>query len=108
MTTTESLLQQALTHHREGRLTLAQQGYEAALNVDPAHGHALYLLGTLEAQKGGSERAISLLRRAIAVRPDIADAHYNLGLLLKADGCLEEAAASYRRSLDLRPGLPEA
>ncbi|MEE8245628.1 MAG: TIGR02466 family protein, partial [Alphaproteobacteria bacterium] len=52
---------------------------------------------------GDAERALKLLRKAVAAQPDHVDAHNNLGNVLKASARLDEAEAAYRRALEIMP-----
>jgi tetratricopeptide (TPR) repeat protein len=59
-------------------------------------------------QCGHSARAVELIGRAIALRPEVADFHANLAEAQRALGQHEPAAASCRAALRLRPDYPEA
>ena len=48
------------------------------------------------------------LRRAVAVRPDVASLHNNLGALLITLGRLPEALGSFEEALRVKPDFPEA
>jgi tetratricopeptide (TPR) repeat protein len=54
------------------------------------------------------ERAESLVRTAIALRPDFSGAHELLGRLLKEQGRLVEAIAALERAVKLRPNYSPA
>jgi tetratricopeptide (TPR) repeat protein len=55
----------------------------------------------------GRERAVSLLREAVAIDPRLWEAHYNLGILLAQSGDLAEAEPSLERAAQLAPGAEE-
>jgi tetratricopeptide (TPR) repeat protein len=55
----------------------------------------------------GRDRAVSLMREAIAIDPKLWEAHYNLGILLAQSGDLAEAEPSLERAAQLAPGAEE-
>jgi tetratricopeptide (TPR) repeat protein len=103
----QTLVNQALAHHRAGRLAEAEHLYRQVLDIDPAHADAIHLLGMLAFQAGELDRAAATIGDAIALHPAAASYHSNLGNVLEAQDKLDEAAASYRCALALRPGLAE-
>jgi tetratricopeptide (TPR) repeat protein len=60
-------------------------------------------LALSHAQQGRLDRAVLLLRQAIAVDPGIAELHNNLGMTLYNMQRTQEAVGAYRAALDLRP-----
>jgi tetratricopeptide (TPR) repeat protein len=104
----ETALEQAIQHHREGRLQQAQGAYRALLAADPENADALHLLGVAEFQEGHLEQAAALIERALAHAEGNAAAHSNLGNVRAAQGRLEEAVRSYRKALELQPEFPDA
>ncbi len=101
-------LERALTLHRQGQFSQAERLYTQLLEQDGADFDALHMLGVLAGQTGRRERAVELLRKAVAARGDIAAAHNHLALALAALNRLEEAVASYDRVIALTPGLTQA
>jgi tetratricopeptide (TPR) repeat protein len=98
----------ALQHHQNGRLEQAARIYRGILAADPNHADALHLLGVVAYQQGDPHRAIELIGRAIAVRPDAAAFHANLAEAYRAAGQPERAVACCRTALELQPDSPEA
>jgi protein O-GlcNAc transferase len=96
-----NLLQQALDHHRAGNLPEASRLYQEILLAKPDHTDALYLLAGIAHQSGQPARAVELLRRALAVKPDQARCYNLLGLNLVALGLRDEAEAGFRRAIAL-------
>ncbi len=61
------------------------------------------MLGLIACQVGKEPLAVSLMNRAIMLRPDAADYYNNLGIALSRLRRLDEAIAAYRKALALRP-----
>ncbi|WP_454732001.1 MULTISPECIES: tetratricopeptide repeat protein [Cupriavidus] len=99
------ILEQALQAHRNGDLATAEHHYVAALTHDPNHIDALHCLGLLYQQYGRDSLAVSLLERAVSLRPQDAILHLNLGVTYKACGQLELAIACFTRAVTLSPTL---
>jgi tetratricopeptide (TPR) repeat protein len=94
--------------HQAGRYADAARVYQALLERDPDKPAVLHLFGAMHQQCGHSARAIELIGRAIALRPEVADFHANLAEAQRALGQHEQAVASCRAALDRRPDYPEA
>lgn len=103
-----SMMQRAVSLHREGRLEDAERAYREVLARDPAHAEALHLLGLLLHRGGRSAEGLALIDRALAADPTLAAAWSNRALALRALGRPAEAARSLERALELRPELVEA
>jgi len=93
------LFAEAQAHHHAGRLAEAQALYAEIVGVEPGHGDALNLLGTVLAQRGNSEQAVYFIRRATQAAPERAPYHVNLGVVLTALGRYDEAKACFDRAL---------
>ncbi|MBI3439491.1 MAG: tetratricopeptide repeat protein [Proteobacteria bacterium] len=59
----------------------------------------LHALGLTSLQRGDPEGAISLIGKAVAMRPQDAQAQNNLGIAFRALGSLAEGEASFRQAL---------
>src|SRR3954471_16968437 len=104
----EAVLQTAVSHHRAGRLSEAQQLYRDILQVLPDHPVVNNSLGIALKGQGKSSEAEAVFRRLASVAPDYAPAHSNLGNILFEQGKLAEAEASYRRALAVKPDMVDA
>jgi predicted O-linked N-acetylglucosamine transferase (SPINDLY family) len=102
-----TLLEQALAHHRAGRVVQAEAIYRRVLGEDPANADALHLLGSL-IQEADPPQALGLMRRAAEIDPVAAHFHCNLGALLGRMGRGEEAIVCLREALRLKPHYLEA
>lgn len=101
-------LSTAFQQHQAGNLPVAESLYQRILEKEPGHVQALYLLGTLNAQRGDTPSAILLLRQAITIDPNSVDAQANLGNALYEQGEYDEAAVCYRQAISINPGLSYA
>jgi len=96
-------LQEALIHHRNGRLDEAARCYEAILLACPRDFDALFYFGQVRAAQGRYQDAYALLHEAAAVRPDSAEAQYQLGALLVGLRRPHQAAVPLRAVLQRDP-----
>ena len=96
-------LKEALRHHKAGRLDKARPLYEQVLRHARDEPHALHGLGVLCNDAGEPERAVELLRAAIAARPGQAVYHNNLGNALRALGEGDAAERAYRDAISRDP-----
>jgi Flp pilus assembly protein TadD len=91
----------ALAHHRAGRLGEAEKIYRQVLVRQPSHPDALQLLGVCYGQSGQPQKAVALISRALAIRPNVAEFHGNLGEFLRALGRIPQSIASFERAIAL-------
>ena len=72
------------------------------------YGRLLKERGDRAGSKAALEKAITILRQRIQLKPDDSYAHFSLGRALDDQGNLEDAVAEFRTALRLRPGYAEA
>lgn len=96
-------IDEAVGHHRAGRLHEAEKIYRRVLDADPKQPQALCMLGTIASATGNNEQALDLISRAIAAKPDYATAHANLGVVLLTMGSNEKALESLNHALAYNP-----
>ncbi len=101
--TIETIFQQAVALHQNGRLREAGQSYNAVLAQDPTHADSLCLLATIFSAAGKHDLAIELTTRAIAAHPALLSPVLALGNTLQAAGRPAEAAEQFRRATQLAP-----
>lgn len=77
----DAVLHGALVAQQAGRLAEAIAGYERALAVAPAHFDALHMQGVAYFQRGEFDQALTLIDRALALRPGDAGAQFNRRLV---------------------------
>jgi Tfp pilus assembly protein PilF len=102
------LLDQALGHHRAGRLAQAEPLYREILAGDPTHSDAWHLLGLLAHQTGNHQAAGELISRAIAANGAVATYYNSLGEVLRVMGIHHQAIAAYEDALRQDPSFAEA
>jgi protein O-GlcNAc transferase len=103
-----SLVEEALEHHRHGRLAQAQDCYRRVLEEQPENVDALHFLGVIAYQRGEHEEAERLIGRALSLNGANAPAQNNLGNVLRERGRAQEAIEAYRRALALAPDYVDA
>lgn len=86
-----------------GELGEAAICYAAIVAGQPGDFEIWNNLGTARRAAGDLEGSVEALRRASALRPDVAPIHLNLAASLADSGRTEEAAQSYRTALRLDP-----
>jgi protein O-GlcNAc transferase len=104
----KSMMAAAMQHHSGGRLDDADTIYRAVLQAEPGHVDALHLSGLVASQHGDKERALTLIGKAIEIKPDAPMFHNNLGNILAELGYADEALGAFERVLELKPGFVPA
>jgi tetratricopeptide (TPR) repeat protein len=102
------VLRTAIELHRSGQLDRAAQLYQSVLAGGGENAEALHWFGLLHHQVGDHARAVELIQRAVARRPDSYLYHGNLAEAYRAAGEFERAVGSCRAALQLWPDYPEA
>jgi protein O-GlcNAc transferase len=101
----EQTLEHALANHRGGNLDAAAALYIAWLDAHPNDAAALHLLGVLRHQQSQNAEGLTLIDRALALKPDMAPAHANRATVLAALGQDNAALAALEKSIALDPSL---
>ena len=104
----QDVLTTAIEMHQGGRLTQAAGLYQKILAQEKENAVAMHLLGVLHHQQGDHAKAIELIGRAVAMRPNVPAFHANLAEAYRATGQLDRAAGCCRAALGLWPDYPEA
>ncbi|MFQ5642931.1 MAG: tetratricopeptide repeat protein [Thiogranum sp.] len=102
------LLESALQQHQGGALAAAEKLYREVLEHGAEHPRALYLLGTLKAQRGDPAEAARHLREATRLDPTFSGAWINLGNALLQLGNADEAGTCYHKAIATDPNLTDA
>ena len=84
-----------------GKIDLAIQSYQNALNFKPEFAAAHNNIGTLYQLRGMNNEAVSSFREALRFEPMLAEAHFNLANSYTHQGKLYDALASYENALNI-------
>ncbi|MEO1249518.1 MAG: tetratricopeptide repeat protein, partial [Pseudomonadota bacterium] len=105
------LIDEGLTAHQVGDLSLAETKYRAALKLDPVDSEGLHLLGIIACQNNSHDAAVTLIGHAINNHPDhpAVPPRYNVNLAnaLHGAGRLEDAVVALHRALSADPSSVE-
>src|SRR5271156_360636 len=104
----QDVLKAAIGMHQAGQFGEALPLYQKILVREPANADALHLLGVLYHQQGDNARAVDMIGRAVALRPNVAAFHANLAEAYRALGQLDRAVGCCKAALGLAPNYPEA
>ncbi len=104
----QDVLTAAIEMHRSGQLGAASQLYQRVLAREQGNSEALHLLGVLHHQQGNHARAIELIGRAVAIKPNSHIYHANLAEAYRALGDFDRAAGCCRAALAIWADYPEA
>ena len=98
-------LQNGVSLQQAGRLAEAEQVYRQLLAEQPACADALHLLAAIATQRGRSDEAVALIRRAIQISPGNPFFHGSLGNALQDMRDFDGAIAAFERAIQLKPDL---
>jgi len=89
------------------RYEQAAPAFENEIAVDPQNAQALAYLGDVELKRENTEKALSLLQCAIAIRTDLSIAQLDLGVILTQQKKYPQALKALRHAEQLDPEQPE-
>lgn len=104
----QALVQQALGHHREGRLVPAATLYAQIRALAPKQFDAWHLGGTVALQLGRPDEAVPLLERACRIQPADAVCRMRLALAWVGVGRHEEGRLALEALVKAHPTLVAA
>jgi protein O-GlcNAc transferase len=107
MNSIETLHKEALSHHRSGRLDVAESLYRALLALDADHADAHHNLGILEFQSQRIESGLTHLRRAVGLAPTLGGYWISLAESLLTAELFNEADLILKRINHLGLNTPE-
>lgn len=102
------MFEEAIEHHRCGRMNEARDLYRMVVAANPGYAYAVFLLGKAEMALGNFAEAVKCFRSAIGLNPTNPDYYLALAKALQDDEKYEEAALQYKRVLELKPDSAEA
>lgn len=96
-------------------LQLCQSGHfnkafnlcQSILEVEPANIIAVQLLCRMLADKGQQDHAISVVKKAIALKPKQAEFYFVLGNARKFQNQIDESIVQFNKSIELNPNMVE-
>ena len=95
------------TYHAAGQLHHAMRQIERALMVDPENVNALHLMGCMLVEQGTRlQEAETMIRKALALRPDSGEIVGSLGWVHLRMSRLDQALVELREAHRLRPDDP--
>lgn len=97
---------EAAKQYKTGKHSLALSLYEHLIASEEANEAVYGNAAIIYRSFGQLEKAISYLRKAIELSPDIPELHFNLGNSLAQARRFEEAIKEYQRSLELKRNFP--
>ena len=103
----EQALALGFTLHVRRELGEAARVYRDALAIFPDNGEVCFRLANIERSRGNLEVAITLYRRATALRTGFWEAHGNLGLALEEAGRPDEAVPELAAAIRVAPNHAE-
>ncbi|MBF0439406.1 MAG: tetratricopeptide repeat protein [Magnetococcales bacterium] len=94
---------QGVAHHQRGELPQAEQCYGKIAASHPLYYVVLGNWGALALQQSQLTKAMTLLQRALAIKPNFVDALINLAIVFKEMSRLLEAETCCRKVLAIQP-----
>ena len=104
--TVQKLFEQALEHHKAGRLAESKKLYDEILALNPKHADSLHLSGMVAYASGDHASAVTLIEKAVKLQPGGDIYLGNLGNVLSAQGRGDEAIARYKQAIAANPKNP--
>lgn len=98
-----SLLEQAIKYQKQNNLDDAEKIYKTLISQNKQDFNAIYLLGTIEAQKKNFEKAIVLIKDSLSIYNKNFVAHNNLGLAYYNLEKFKSALLSFEEAIYLNP-----
>ncbi|RKP55742.1 tetratricopeptide repeat protein [Pararobbsia silviterrae] len=99
----EQMLDEALVHHKEGRLAQAEPLYRAAIDAEPEHADAILNLTRILMLTSRTEEAKRWLNWRLADAPDDVVAHRQLGFAHASQNEAAQALVSFQTVIELEP-----
>jgi protein O-GlcNAc transferase len=99
----QSVLDQAIEDHRQGRLQPAESAYRQVLAEQPDNIAAMGNLGLILQRAKRLDESVALFRRLTELTPQDARAHHQLGMTLGMMGRVSECIGPLRRAVQLKP-----
>jgi len=82
--------------------------YDKAGGTNSFRASVLCNLGCCFGNIGDKDQAVTLLKKAITIKPDYAEPHYNLGVVFGAKGLFDEEILEYKKAIAINPNYVKA
>lgn len=105
---TNPTFEQALKHHQQGDVAVAEKEYQAILKQEPQNADVLHLLAILNGQRSNFEEARDYMKQALALSPNSASFHNSMGNIQKNLKNLDSAIEHFQKALQLEPNSVSA
>ena len=92
--------------HKQGKLALAVEHLNKALQIKPNYTNAIINLGCVSTDRGDLKQAIDYFQKALLLNPNSVPAHINFAAALQKYGRFNDAIIHIRRSLQIEPDNP--
>jgi Tfp pilus assembly protein PilF len=82
----------------QGDLRGAERAFTRVTEIDPSYADGFVNVARVRVQEGDPDGAQEMLRKSLALSPNLAKSHYFYGLTLKTQGKYDEALESLKRA----------
>jgi predicted O-linked N-acetylglucosamine transferase (SPINDLY family) len=103
MSLKQTLLQQAIKLHQDGKILDAEKIYITTIKSEPKNFEALHYLGVIKYQQGSYQESIRLIKKAISIKPDYAEAYGNIAMSYKSLQQFDLAIDSLNKAIEIKP-----
>jgi tetratricopeptide (TPR) repeat protein len=101
-------LDEAVGLLKADRLAEASARFSQMHTANPTDARPLHYLGIVALKERDFHRAVSMIEKALRLRPNVAEFHHNLAAAYRVLGRLKDAEHHYRLALQLMPDYAEA
>ncbi|TAN41107.1 MAG: glycosyltransferase family 41 protein [Nitrospirae bacterium] len=101
MTTKKELIEAVLKQRENGMLKESAALCAAAIESFPDDADILHLCGVIESENKEYQNAITSIKKALIINPNMPSAYNNLGVALSESGQLDEAIEAYSKAVSL-------
>jgi len=108
MPTVRDGLEEALEHHRAGRLQQAEQIYRQLIAAAPMQADPYHLIGVIATQVGKHEAALDYVKKAIQLNPFAPVYQNTLGVAYDGMGRTDEALTAFEQAVTIKGDYAEA
>ena len=104
----EKNLKQAITAHKDGKLTEAEQLYLEIIKTEPKNPYVNCNLAIILQNQGKFDEAERCCKKAIENKPDYFEAYNTIGIIFAKLNRFNEAIINYKKAIELKPDYAQA